>query len=53
MFSGFRCGAGNTPVTGAGRGLQRPMRYKRSYPRKHWEIRQLRAFLAEMRYKIS
>jgi hypothetical protein len=53
MFSGFRYGAGKTLVTGAERRLQRPIRYKMPYPRKHWEIRQLRVLLPEMRYKIS
>jgi hypothetical protein len=53
MSNGFNSGAGKTQVTGAGRRLQRPMRYKMTYPRKHLEIRQLRALFPEMRYKIS
>jgi hypothetical protein len=53
MSDGFRSGAGNTPVTGAGRRLGKSLRYKRSYPRKQWKIRQLISLLSEMRYKIS
>jgi len=53
MSEGSRSGAGKTPVTGAGRRLQRPMRYKLSYPRKQRKIRQLRVLSPEMRYKIS
>ena len=53
MSAGFRSGAGKTPVTGAERPLQRPMRYKMSYPRKHWKLNQLRSLLRKVRYKIA
>jgi hypothetical protein len=53
MSNGFRNGAGKIPVTGARRRLQKPLRYKMSYPRKQWKIRQLRTLLPEMRYKIA
>jgi hypothetical protein len=53
MSVGFRSGAGKTPVTGAGRALQSPMRYKRTHPRKHRKIHQLRALSPKVRYKIA
>lgn len=53
MSVGFRSGAGKTPVTGAQRPLQSPLRYKMSYPRKRRKIRCLRPLFPKVRYKIA